>query len=289
VTRKAAEQLNCTGMTDYRALCDKTKPDFVFALGRHADMADEAKYLIANKIPFAIEKPCGMDLREVEEIAALAKSAGAFASVPLVIRNGDFYKLLQEHAADGYQYMHWRFIAGFASRYQLSGCDWMLDPKTSGGGCTINLSPHFFDLSLKLMGGDLGVSNAVMANAAWGHPVEDYSGVTLASPAGAVSLTETGYIFPAPTSTFDLHFAMKTPKMYIIAHNAQMVELIDNSGKREYRQILTTNVPNYRTYVFDVLDRVKKGSKPLASLDDMVPVMKIIADAYAQGRPMKVL
>jgi hypothetical protein len=82
---------------------------------------------------------------------------------------------------------------------------------------------------------------------------------------------------------------MKTPKMYIVAHNAQMVELVDNSGKREYRQILTTNVPNYRTFVFDVLDRAKKGKAPLADLSAMIPVMKIIEDAYAQGRPMKVL
>lgn len=82
---------------------------------------------------------------------------------------------------------------------------------------------------------------------------------------------------------------MKTPKTYIVAHNAQMVELIDNSGRREYRQILTTNVPNYRPFVFDVLDRVKAGKPPLASLQDMVPIMKIIEDAYAQGRPMRVV
>ena len=31
----------------------------------------------------------------------------------------------------------------------------MLDPALSGGGCTINLAPHFLDLALALMGPDV--------------------------------------------------------------------------------------------------------------------------------------
>jgi hypothetical protein len=49
---------------------------------------------------------------------------------------------------------------------------------------------------------------------------------------------------------------------------------------------VTTNVPHYKTFVLDVLDRVKTGKKPLASLADMVPVMSLVEDAYAKaGRP----
>ena len=289
VAKKHAEQLNCYGSPDFREMIEKTKPDFVFALGRHADMPDESKYLIEKRIPFAIEKPCGVTLAEVTELAQLAKAAGAFAAVPLVFRNGDFYTLLKDlKTDDGYQYMNYRFIAGFASRYILAGCDWMLDPKLSGGGCCINLSPHFFDLALLLLGRDVKVTQSIMANNAWGHPIEDYSAVTLESK-GRMCLTETGYLYPAPTSTFDMHFAIRSPEHYIVAHDHQTVEIIDRSGKRDMRNILTTNVPNYRRFVFDVLERAKTGKQPLANLDDMVPIMKIVEDAYRLGAPMKVI
>ena len=289
VAKKHAEQFNCYGSSDFRDMIEKTKPDFVFALGRHADMPDETKYLIEKKIPCAVEKPCGITTAEVTELAKLAKNAGAFAAVPLVFRNGDFYTLLKDLKGDaGYQYMNYRFIAGFASRYILAGCDWMLDPKLSGGGCCINLSPHFFDLALLLLGSDVKVTQSMMANNAWGHPIEDYSAVLLESK-GRMCLTETGYLYPAPTSTFDMHFAVRSPEHYIVAHDHQTVEIIDKSGKREMRNIQTTNVPNYRRFVFDVLERAKTGKQPLADLDDMVPIMKIVEDAYALGRPMKVI
>jgi hypothetical protein len=102
-------------------------------------------------------------------------------------------------------------------------------------------------------------------------------------------LTETGYLYPAPTSTFDMHFAIRSPTHYIIAHDHQTVEIVDNNGKKEMRNILTTNVPNYRRFVFDVLERAKNGKKPLADLDDMVPIMKIVEEAYRIGKPMKVI
>src|SRR5262249_7692792 len=166
-------KLNCAGDTDFRELCRRVKPDFVIALGRHCDMAEQARFLIAERIPFALEQPCGLDTAEVAGIAQAARDAGAFAAVPLVFRNGDFFDLLR--AQESIQYMTFRFIAGFPQRYRAAGNDWMLDPALSGGGCTINLSPHFLDLALALMGADVMVHQAVMSNAAWGEKIEDYS------------------------------------------------------------------------------------------------------------------
>ena len=185
-------KLGCAGDTDFRELCRRVKPDFVIALGRHCDMADEARFLIAESIPFALEKPCGLSEREVADIARAAQRAGAFAAVPLVFRNGDFFDLLR--AQESIQYMTFRFIAGFPQRYRAAGNDWMLDPALSGGGCTINLSPHFLDLALALMGPDVTVHQAAMSNAAWGEKIEDYSCVTLARGADRCVI-ETGYLF----------------------------------------------------------------------------------------------
>src|SRR3954471_4877211 len=237
-------KLGCTGDTDFRDLCRRVKPDFVIALGRHCDMAEQARFLIAEKIPFTLEKPCGLNEREVADIAQAAQRAGAFAAVPLVFRNGDFFALLR--AQDSIQYMTFRFIAGFPQRYRAAGNDWMLDPALSGGGCTINLSPHFLDLALALMGTDVTVQQAAMSNAAWGEKIEDYSCVTLARGADRCVI-ETGYLFPAPTSTFDMHYAIRTPARYIVAHDPETVEIVENDGVRSTRKMLTTNVPHYRT------------------------------------------
>jgi predicted dehydrogenase len=280
-----SERLRCADDTDFRALCRRTKPDFVFALGRHSDMVEQARFLIEEGIPFALEKPCGLNARDVTALAGLEARSGSFSAVPLVFRNGDFAARLREMSADSIQYMTYRFIAGFPARYQQANCHWMLDPRLSGGGCTINLAPHFFDLALLLMGDRIRVRHATMSNAAWGHPVEDYSVVTLEKGAD-ICVIETGYLYPAPTSTFDMHYAVRSPTQYLVAHDPQTIEIVRSSGERELIRSLTTNVPHYRTFVFDVLDRVRNGQPPLARIADMVPIMRLVDEAYAKAGPL---
>lgn len=282
VTRVLSARLGCEADVDFRRLCRKLKPDFVFALGRHIDMPHEAEFLIAEGIPFALEKPCGTSRRDVARVAGQAERANVFAAVPLVFRNGDFAgHLIRQKAKEDFHYMTFRFIAGFPARYRAAGCSWMLDPALSGGGSTINLAVHFLDLGRTLLGPDVRVLGATMANTAWREPVEDYSIVTLERD-GALCVIETGYLYPAPTSSFDMHYAFRSPSKYLIAHDPQTAESLDNDGASRTWRTVTTNVPHYRTFVADVLDRVKTGKKPLASLADMVPVMELIEDAYAK-------
>lgn len=286
---RLTERLGCEGDTDFRSLCRRLKPDFVFALGRHADMPEEARFLIEEGIPFALEKPCGLNAGEVASIADLAARKGAFAAVPLVFRNGDFARHLEGLKQEGdLSYASFRFIAGFPARYRQAGCDWMLDPSLSGGGCTINLAIHFFDLAIRLLGEDLRVLNATMANHAWRERVEDYSVITF-ERAGALCVVETGYLYPAPTSNFDMHYAVRSPAHYTIAHDPQTVESLANDGAGRQWPSLTTNVPHYRTFVLDVLERARKGQAPLANLSDMVPVMRLVDDAYAKAGTLPLL
>jgi predicted dehydrogenase len=281
VAKSWSERLGCAESTDFRDLCDKVRPDFVFALGRHCDMADEARYLIDAGIPFAIEKPCGIDSAELRDLVERAAARDAFAAVPFVFRNGELLRELRQlDPGDGFQNLSFRFIAGFPSRYLQAGCAWMLDPETAGGGATLNLAVHFFDLCRILMGEDARVGAAVMSNAAWGHAVEDYSAVVLAT-GRAVCTVETGYLFPAPTSTFDLHYAIRSRRNYCVVHDARTLEVFDNAGGSEVRQVSSTNVPHYRDFVHDVLERMRAGRAPLAGLADMLPVMELAERAYA--------
>ncbi|UFN48402.1 Gfo/Idh/MocA family oxidoreductase [Roseomonas sp. OT10] len=287
VSAALGQRLGCPDDRDYRELCRRERPDFVFALGRHADMAAQAEFLIGEGIPFALEKPCGLDSAELARIARLAAARRAFAAVPLVLRNGDFFRLLQDLAAEdgGVQHMAFRFIAGFAQRYLDAGCAWMLDPATAGGGCVLNLGPHFVDIVHALWGEAARPAATSLSNAAWGHPVEDYGALAFAGPGGALALVETGYLYPAPTSTFDLHFALRTPRHYLAVPDAETVEVTANDGARRRLRMHTTNVGQYPAFVRDVLERARRGQAPLADLDAMLPVMRLIEASYALAGP----
>lgn len=276
-------RFGCESDADFRVLCRRTKPDFVFALGRHIDMPEQAEYLIAEGIPFALEKPCGTTVAQVEALARLASERDAFCAVPLVFRNGDYFRLMRDLAAEdgGVQHMAFRFIAGFARRYLDNGCAWNLDPLQAGGGCMLNLGCHFLDIVHALWGEAARPVSARFSNAAWGFPVEDYGSITVAGPGGALAQVETGYLYPAPTSSFDLHFALRTPRHYVIAPDPETVHVLANDGTRRTIRTHTTNVGQYAPFVADVLNRARRGAKPLAGLDAMLPVMRLTEAAYA--------
>jgi predicted dehydrogenase len=282
---RLAARLGCAGDTDFRWLCRKVRPDFVVALGRHCDMVEQAAFLLQEGIPFALEKPCGLNARDAMELAALEGRTGSFAAVPLVFRNGDFGALLRRISTPGAQYMTYRFIAGLPARYPQANCPWMLDPALAGGGCTINLGIHFFDLAALLMGTGVRVREATMSNAAFGHRIEDYSLVVLECGAD-LCVIETGYLYPAPTSSFDMHYAVRTSDHYLVAHDPETVELVQKSGERRMITTHTTNVAHYRTFMHDVLARVRAGRPPLAKLSDMVPIMRLVDEAYAKAGPL---
>ena len=46
---EVAAKARCPAFDDYREMCARLKPDFAFALGRHCDMAEEARFLIGER------------------------------------------------------------------------------------------------------------------------------------------------------------------------------------------------------------------------------------------------
>ena len=279
-----ARKNECRAFTDYRDLCAVMRPDFVIVLGKHSEMVETALFLIGEGIPFAIEKPCGLDQQQILEIAALAQKKSHFAAVPLVFRHGDYFKRLQDLSVQGVHYLSFRFIAGLASRYINAKCAWMLDPVTAGGGCNINLGIHFYDICHCLFGDEAEVKSASMSNAAWGYPVEDYALVSIGR-GRALCTIETGYLFPAPTNHFDMHYSARFGQDYLVAHDPETIEMTNNDGKSQKMACQTTNVPHYRTFVHDVIRRVREGKPPLASVPDMVPIMRLVDQSYRLANP----
>jgi len=61
VAEDRAKRCDSIPFTDYRAMIDKTKPEFVLSLNRHVDMPGPFRFLVDAGIPFLAEKPWGID------------------------------------------------------------------------------------------------------------------------------------------------------------------------------------------------------------------------------------
>jgi len=282
VAEAVATRAGCASFVDYRVLCDRLRPDFVFVLGRHCDMADTARWLIERQIKFAIEKPCGVSAAEVDDLAGRAHRAGAFAAVPFVFRQSRWLETIQARAAgEAVQHLAFKFVAGSTARYRAAGCDWMLARATAGGGCLLNLGVHFVDLARLLLGpASPDVVGAMMSNAIDGFDVEDQAVVLLRAGA-ATCLIETGYSFPAPHMSFDLHFSVRTDRHYFVAREADALEIFDLAQQRDVEPMPITNVPYYPAFVRDALTRAADGRPPVADLDDMAATLRLVESAYA--------
>jgi predicted dehydrogenase len=276
-----ADKAKCPAFTDYREMCDKLKPDFAFALGRHTEMADEARHLIAARIPFAIEKPCAINAAEAADIAQRAQAAGAFAAVPLVVRYSPVIQTIREIAAgDQIQYLSFKFIGGMVDRYYEQKVEWVIDRAISGGGPMLNLGIHFVDLCRVLLNGaELKVTGAMMSNRAWGLTIEDHA-VMMMQGGGASCMVESGYLYPAPNSVFDMHYSIRTDKHYFAARDKDTLEIVTNDRKATTRAMKLTNSPFYPEFVRDTLQRVRDGRPPIANLSDNAAAVALIEAAY---------
>lgn len=276
-----AEKAKCPVFTDYREMCAKLKPDFAFVLGRHCDMAEEARFLIDSRIPFAIEKPCALNAAEAHEIARRAAAAKAFAAVPLVVRYCPIINAIREIAAgEQIQYLSFKFVGGMVDRYYQQNVTWVIDRAQSGGGPLLNLGIHFVDLCRVLLNNaELTVTGAMMSNRANGLTIEDH-GVMLMQGGGASCMVESGYLYPAPNSVFDMHYSIRTDKHYFAARDNSTLEISTNDRQRTTREMKLTNVFFYPEFVRDTLRRVREGLPPIADLSDNAAAVSLIEAAY---------
>jgi len=277
-----ADQAGCPTFSDYRDMCATQRPDFAFALGRHCDMAAEARFLIARKIPFAMEKPCGISSAEVHDIAARAAEAGVYAAVPFVLRYCPLIDTIREIAAgESVQYMTFKFVGGMVDRYRQQRVEWMLDRATAGGGPLLNLGVHHLDLCRVLLdNAPLQVTGAAISNHTAHLTIEDHA-VVLLRGGGATCVVETGYLYPAPNSVFDMHCSIRTDGHYFAARDNSVLEIVDNARNRSTREMKLTNVFFYPEFVRDTLRRLRDGRPPIANLDDMAAAMDLVQAAYA--------
>ena len=267
--------------TDYRAMLEKTRPDFVVALGAHARMAETAQYLLDHGYPFMMEKPMGVRAAEVEAIAARAAATQAFVAVPLSQRYQPFVararRMLDEGRFGPLSHLYFRLNRPTSARYPAWNSPWMLDPALAGGGCLRNLGSHGIDLFLHLTGEPARVTGAQLSARVHGQRVEDYASVLLRSSIGVLGTIEVGNMNPRIGGDGEWKISGRDALLKVV--DDRLMRVITHDGDE------TVDIPESEplalTALRDALDHWRRGEPPPISVQDFVPVAELIDHAYA--------
>lgn len=291
VTSKWGAELGCATYNSYIELLEREKIDFVFAFGRHCQMLDIATELVSRNMPFAMEKPMALDWRELEKIAQDATKKDLFAGVAFVRRldkiTRTFLSLRAEGRLGHITHYHSRFIGGPPSRYINAGCSWMLRKAEAGGGCMINFGTHAFDQFGLLVDEPIVSVYSRNTNTVHHEEIEDMSTTILTSASGSVALLESGYTLSNDPK--EHCFAITTDKLHYsndIRRWSAHTNIIFRDGSPTIP--LHFAEASYPDYVEDTLRRFCNGEPPIADINDMVKVLRLINAAYESGRQNKV-
>jgi predicted dehydrogenase len=280
---KWAGQYNSTPYTDYRLMIEKTKPEFVVALGRHVAMPAEFRFLVDTGIPFLMEKPWGIDDRTVNELADLADAKKAWAAVPMPFRYSMFAETAVEMRQRGelgtISHMLFRFNQPGVQRYIDLGSPWMLSKAAAGGGALVNLGIHGFDLFRYITAEEPTVVSAVTSHSLHRREIEDYAHVTLRTPSGVVFLNEASYTFPGTGG--DQERKLSAEKVFLRATTAggEGVQIV-GPGRDETKRALEDYLSGWPRVVHECLNRIGQGAPPPATARDCARAVSLVFDAY---------
>jgi len=282
VAEDRAKRCGSTPYTDYRAMIDKTKPEFVLSLNRHVAMPAAFRFLVDTGIPFLAEKPWGVDDKTVNALADYAEKKNAWATAPMSFRYSWWAEIARKMVRSGelgtISHMLVRFNQPGVQRYIDEGNSWMLTKAEAGGGALLNLGFHGFDLCRYITGEEPKVVSAVTSHSIWKREVEDYAFVTLRTPSGMVFLNEASYTFPTTGSDSERKIAAEKALVRATA-TGDGVQII-GPGRNETINAPRDYVGSWPGVVKDCLDRIGRGEPPPASVRDCARAVSLTFDAY---------
>jgi predicted dehydrogenase len=281
LVQRIARDFNCAGYADHVTLLDRERVDVAFVYGRPCDMHDLGGAVIERGIPFAIEKPGGVNSHEVADLRDRAARRGLFANVAFTFRMSawmDRVRSAMQQPGNAFRYGSFRLISGPPDRYLRDDVAWNLDRRLAGGGSTMNLAVHFVDLFGYLVGGPVVLKAVTLEPNVHGVAVEDHSFLMLAARSGdATCVIETGYTLPA-YRRLELNCVVRTSGEYFLATNGLLS--VTRNGEETLEKMRTTNADYYPDFAIDTVRRVRDGIPPLADLGDMLETIRVVEDAY---------
>ncbi|TDE16055.1 Gfo/Idh/MocA family protein [Jiangella asiatica] len=275
-----ASEFGCPAYPTVEDLLDAGGFDVVWAMPRHAEAAALAERLIAAGMPFAIEKPSGLNSSQIQPLLAQVERAGAFAAVAFINRYGPFWEELQALREAGHLstvvHGHFRVINGTPVRYVQEGVPWMLEPDVSGGGALRNLGSHGADAICQLAGDDPVVLAAATTSGLYRGEVEDYAAALVSGRDGGIFGLEAGYTH-GHIDASDQEFRVAGPGAYIVERRSDVV-VATPDGERIRRGLSIDE--RYARFVVDTLDRLSAGRPPIATIEDCWRAMRLIDHIY---------
>jgi predicted dehydrogenase len=284
IAAKYAAQVGSTPFTDYRSLVEKTKPEFVVALGHHAAMPAAFRYLVEAGVPFLMEKPWGVDDRTVRQLADLAESKRAWVAVPMPFRYSwwaETAKRMRERGELGaISHVLFRFNQPGVQRYIDSGSAWILTKAEAGGGALLNLGIHGFDVIRYITGEEPRVVAAVTSHATQRREVEDYAHVTLRTPSGIICLNEASYTYPTSGSDQERKLAAERAVLTAVTAGGEGVQVVAAGRPVETLRAPDGYLAGWPGAVNDCLERIARGDPPAVTARDCARAVSLTFDAY---------
>ncbi|WP_199176300.1 Gfo/Idh/MocA family protein [Actinomyces qiguomingii] len=280
--QRLADLWETPAYTDWRRMIDESKDiDLAYVFVPHSQMRRACLALIERGVAIVVEKPAGISQAELRDIKHAAQAAGVPIAVPLVQRGGPVDLWLSKAGRCVYESV--QFIAGPPSRYQETS-PWMLDAARSGGGCTVNLAPHFVDLFLQSAQAEDASVVAAMSSALHGTEVEDYSTLTIRTGDGRIATIETGYAFPSSPLKRHCSYMRIGPHGTASVWSDGRAWFTSVDGSTETSEFDVDSDPLYPVFVDNVAERLDRGFEGLPTIDDLEKTMSLIWLAYDYSR-----
>ena len=280
-TKHLADLWGALSTSSEEVLAAHGDAELAYVFVPHDVMREVCLALVARCIPLVVEKPAGVSLQELVDVRAAADAAGVPIAVPLVQRGGPTDRWLARAGRSVYESV--QFIAGPPDRYLVNGSPWMVDVERAGGGCMVNLAPHFVDLFLRSAGAEEVAVTAALSSMLHRRSVEDYASMTLTTADGRIATIEVGYAFPG--SPLKRHCSF----MRIGAAGTATIWSDGNAsfssvdGVTETALIDVDSDPLYGLFVDQVAEQLGRGFVELPRISDLETTMAVIWDAYAHA------
>ncbi len=279
---RVAKDLQCPRFTDFRRMLDEVEVDLVFAHAPHAQMTQVAAELVSRHLPFHMEKPMGIDWRELAPVATKAQTEGIFTSVALVSRHYPSVQRLRQLKEEGRLgqpvHYYYRLFAGAPLRYPEWDCAWMLDPDQAGGGPLFNFGPHVIDLFLYLAE-DIREIRCLQSHAVYHAAIEDLTSLVMVGESGAVGVGDVSYTMPEgyeryfSLTTTALHYGGDFDKGTIFTREGENIP-VEGVGAEGI----------YELYTREVIRRFQAKEPAIADICDMLKTLRVMNAAQESAR-----
>lgn len=271
----------CRAYPSAQALLSTERPDLIFAFAPHARMTDLAALLVESGVPFVMEKPMGIQWRALEAVAQRAEKKGIWAGVDLVVRTLALAQcLIQLRNQDELGHIHayvYHLLSGSPQRYIQANVPWMLDPAQAGGGPLYNFGPHVIDLFLTLTGEPITGLNCWMSHHLYRLAIEDYALLSVWTPSGTLGSMAVGYI--CPMGLTEKRLRVSTDRLWVSSSSLAVGTIHWRDGRATHISGEPDGDDWAMTYVRETLRRFQSGEPPVATIAEMVPVLRAINEA----------